>query len=96
MKLYKLSEENYDLAYRVCVARINPNSKKMEYKSSHNYRYDSWKPLVVGETMYGDFHVGSKPEYCLSYFAGNTDLKDGEFEVLLTLKIDTGILLPKE
>ena len=68
----------------------------MEYKSLYNYRYYSWKPLVVGETMYGDFHVGSKQEYCLSYFAGNTDLKDGEFEVMLTLKIDTGILPPKE
>jgi len=97
MRIYKLSAESTkSYGYRVCVARNNPETGQLEFKSLFNYSRDSWTPLIVGEVLRGQFHIGSKPEYCLSYFAGNTELPEGEFEVLLTVEIDSGILPPPE
>jgi hypothetical protein len=91
MRIYRISSDR-DYGYRVCVARNNPKTGELEGKSLYNYSNDVWMPLSIGSILRGKFHVGSKPEYCLAYFAGNTDLPEGEFEVLLTVEIDNGIL----
>ena len=58
---------------------------------------DKWAPIQVGEPMVGSFYVGTKREFCLSYYSGMTDLDNGEMEALITLEVPaSSVLTPEE
>lgn len=84
-------------AYRICIARNNPETKELECRSLYRDGSENeWSPLSIGKALKGSWYVGSKPEFCLSYYTGLSDLDEGEFEVLLTLTVSEGVLPPKE
>ena len=92
----KLSEE-VGLAYRTCVARVSSGGHLECRPLYHDWSQGDvkWTRLEEGSILEGTHHVGTKPEFCLSYYTGMVDLEEGQFEVLLTLEVPKSIL-PEE
>jgi hypothetical protein len=94
---YKIAQDysNTTNVYRVCIMRKNPIDGSMEVKSL--YEPDLTTPISIGSPLVGSFYVGTKPEFCLSYYTGMSDLEEGETEVLLTLEVpSSSVVSPEE
>ena len=78
------------IVYRICIMRRNPR-KPVQAEIRPLYTNPKsepqWLPILVGKEIPASVRVGTKVKFCLAYYAGCTDLKPWEKEVLLTLEV---------
>ena len=89
MRIFRPAQSTVNV-WRVCIARENPDTKQMECRSLYEGKGYFWTPLNINRVLKGTWFVGTKPEFCMSYYAGMSELAEGEFEVLLTLEVPKG------
>jgi hypothetical protein len=101
MKISKIIGKMDTLAkvYRICIARQNQHNPSItECRSLYNpnpRQPTIWTTLTVGKALPGKWYTATKAKFCLSYYTGCADIKEGEREVLLTLNVPA-MLLPTD